>query len=78
MSKESLLNRISDKELSTDELTIKVDGAFYQIFSKQETLIQAIKNNINDIVPEQYSLFYLSDTSYSLPTRQYSVSFVVK
>lgn len=78
ISKELLLDCINSHNLPTDDLTVKVEGAFYQILSRREEIITEVKEKINDILPDCYHLFYLSDTSYSLPTRQYSLSFVVK
>lgn len=78
ISKEVLLDRIDAHDLPAQRLTVKVEGALYHLLSKERELITSIQEKINDIIPEPCHLFYLSDTTYSPPTQQYSVSFVVK
>ena len=78
ISKELLLDRIHSHNVPTQHLTVKVEGALYQVQSKRKELIAAIQERIDDIIPERCDLFYLSDTTYSPPTQQYSLSFVVK
>ncbi len=78
ISKEVLLERMNSRDVPTQELSLQVEGAFYQIHSRKKDIIVAIKEKISDIIPDQCHLFYLSDTTYSLPTQQYSLSFVVK
>ena len=78
ISRELLIDRMNSHNLPTQELTVKVDGVFYQVCSKRRELIMSFQENLDTIIPKRYRLFYLSDTTYSLPTQQYSFSFVVK
>ena len=78
ISKELLLERISAHNLPAQELTIEVEGALYQIFSRHVEIVNTLRDNIEKIIPENLRLFYVSDTSYSLPTQQYSLSLVVR
>ena len=78
ISRELLLDRMNSNNLPTQELTVEVEGVFYQVYSKNKELIISFQEKIGAIIPEHYHLFYLSDTTYSLPTQRYSLSFVVK
>lgn len=78
ISKEVLLDRINAHNLPVQQLTVKVEGALYHLLSKEEKLIRAIQEQIGEIIPEPCNLFYLSNTTYSPPTQQYLVSFMVR
>ena len=78
ISKELLLDRINSHDLPTQKLTIKIEGALYQLLSKEREIIITLQEKMDVIIPERCNLFYLSDTTYSPPTQQYSLSFVVK
>ena len=78
ISKEVLFERMISRNIPTQELSLNVVGAVYQIHSEKRDIIIAIKEKISDIIPEQCNLFYLSDATYSMPAQQYSLSFVVK
>ena len=78
ISKEVLLERMNSNAIPTHDLFIKVDGAQYQVHSKQEEALVLIKENISKIIPECCQLFYLSDTTYCLPTGRYALRFFLR
>ncbi len=69
---------MSSQDLPVQDLTIEVEGALYQISSQRVEVVNTLRDNIDKIIPEDLQLFYISDTSYSLPAQQYSLSLVVK